>query len=127
MSLKMKIDETLKRFETEISYVDAQLKAVENGIGEMNELSKGLDGLVDSTGKEILSPVGRGIFIKSKVLSEELLVDIGEKKFIKRSIPETKKIIESQVDKLNKLQEHLVGEMKRIDKELTLAMEEKTI
>ncbi len=97
----------LSMFEQQMQQLQQQLQAVEQGIVEMQSLSMGLDELVGSKDKEILAPIGRGIFVKTKLLSEELTVDVGGKNFVKKSIPEAKKIIEEQIKKLEDVKKEL--------------------
>ncbi|MBI2057335.1 prefoldin subunit alpha, partial [Candidatus Pacearchaeota archaeon] len=98
--------------EQQIMAIQQQLQAVEQTLLDMALLNIGLDEIKKDTptgvpyeGKEILSPVGAGIFAKAKLLSEELVVAIGEKNYIKKSIPETKKLIQEQIKKLEKVRE----------------------
>ncbi|MEK6758079.1 MAG: hypothetical protein AABX88_03030, partial [Nanoarchaeota archaeon] len=53
--------------------------------------------------RDILAPIGRGVFAKAKLLSEDLVVDIGNKTLIKKTIPETQKIINEQTEKLEEV------------------------
>lgn len=108
----------LGTFEQQIQQLQQQLQAVEQGIVELNSLNFGLDELKGGKGKEILSPVGRGIFARTKLLSEELTVDIGGKNFVKKSIPETKKIIEEQTEKLGEIKNELEKNLKNINTEI---------
>ena len=108
----------LGTFEQQIQQLQQQLQAVEQGIVELNSLNFGLDELKGGKGKEILSPVGRGIFAKTKLLSEELTVDIGGKNFVKKSIPETKKIIEEQTKKLGEIKDDLEKNLENINLEI---------
>jgi prefoldin alpha subunit len=71
-----------------------------------------------------LAPIGRGIFVNAKTLSEELIVDIGGKNFVKKSIPDTKKLIKEQLEKLEKAREELNGELDKINQDLTKTMVE---
>ena len=106
-------------YEQQIQQLQQQLEAVEQAIIEMNSLLLGLDELVGSKNKEILAPIGRGIFVKTKLLSEELRVDVGGKKFVNKSIPETKKLISEQVVKLEEVKTELNENLEDINKELT--------
>jgi prefoldin subunit 5 len=56
----------LSMFEQQIQQLQQQLQAVEQGIVDMNSLSMGLEELKGSKGKEILAPIGRGIFAKAR-------------------------------------------------------------
>jgi len=108
----------LSAFDQQLQHLNQQLQAVEEGIVEMNSLNFALDELKGKKGKEILSPLGRGIFTKTKLISEDLIVDIGGKNFVKKSIPETKKIIEDQVKKLMEVKKDLESKVEKMNKEL---------
>ena len=109
-------------FEQQINQINSQLEAVEQGLNDLVSVRGGLDELEGKKDEEILSPVGRGIFTRSKLLSEELLVDVGDKTFVNKSIPETKKIIEEQIAKLEEIRENLTGSLEEINQELTKIM-----
>jgi len=106
-------------FEQQIRMIQEQLQAVEQAILELGSLNLSLDELIGKKDSEILAPVGRGIYASAKLLSEEFLVDIGNKNFVKKSIPETKKILQEQIKKLEKVREELNGELNKINIELT--------
>ena len=107
-------------YEQQIMQLQQQLEAVEQAIVEMNSLVMGLNELIGSKDKEILAPIGRGIFVKTKLVSEDLTVDVGGKNFVKKSVPETKKLIEYQVKKLEEIKEELNDNLEEINNELTI-------
>ena len=106
-------------YEQQIKQVQQQLEAIEQAIIEMNSLNLGLDELKGAKDKEILASVGKGIFIKAKILSEELTVDVGGKNFVKKDISSTKKLIEEQIKKLEEVKKDLEGSLEKINEELT--------
>ena len=106
--------------EQQIVAIQQQLQAVEQTLLDMASLNLGLDEIKKD--KEILSPVGAGIFAKAKLISEELVVAIGEKNYIKKSIPETKKLIQEQIMKLERVKGSLEGEFEKINEEITRTM-----
>jgi prefoldin alpha subunit len=106
-------------FEQQIQQIQQQLQAVEQGTMELNSLNLGLDELVGATGKEIMAPIGRGIFAKAKLLSEDLLVDVGEKNLVTKNIPDTKALIQGQIEKLGQVRVDLDRAMEDINQELT--------
>ncbi|MBA7627297.1 Prefoldin subunit alpha [subsurface metagenome] len=112
----------LSVFEQQIQQLQQQLQAIEQGIVEMSSLNTGLDELIGSQNKEILAPIGRGIFAKAKLISEELTVDIGGRNFVKKTIPATKKIIEKQIKKLEEVKENLNDNLERVSGELQTVM-----
>jgi len=111
-------------YEQQIQQLQQQLEAVEQAIVEMSSLVLGLDELIGSKDKEILAPIGRGIFVKTKLVSEDLTVDVGGKNFVKKSIPETKKLIQNQVEKLEEVKKELEGNLEEINNELTMTFME---
>ncbi len=109
----------LSVYEQQIQQLQQQLEAVEQAIVEMKSLNSGLEELTGSKGKEILAPIGKGIFAKTKLLSEELTVDIGGSNLVKKSIPETKELIQGQIQKLEEVKKELNDNLEKINEELT--------
>jgi prefoldin alpha subunit len=101
-------------FEQHMQQLQQQFQAVERGIIELSNLNLGLDDLVGAKDKETLSLIGKGIFVKTKLVSEELLVDVGEKNFVTKSIPETKEMIIEQIEKLNAAKDELNKAMEKV-------------
>lgn len=112
----------LSMLEQQIQSIQQQLQAVERAILDMNSLILNLEELKGAEGKEILSSIGRGIFTKTKLISEELIVDVGGKHFVKKSIPDTQEIITGQVKKLKEAKEELNKAMSEINDQLTETM-----
>ena len=106
-------------FEQQIRYLQEQMKAVEQAIVELESINSGLNELVVKKDNEIIAQVGRGIYVNALLKSEELLVDIGGKNFVKKSIPETQKILSEQIEKLQDVREELNDEMENINEEIT--------
>jgi prefoldin subunit 5 len=93
--------------------IKAKLTLVNKEFLEKNRLSAWkLDELIGKKDNDILAPIGRGIYASAKLTSEELLVDIGDKNFVKKSIPETKNILQGQLKKLDKVKEELFAQNK---------------
>lgn len=109
----------LSMFEQQMKQIQQQLESVEQGIVDLMSLNAGLDELTDSKNKEILAPVGRGIFAKAKLTSEELIVDIGGKTLIKKNIPETQELISEQIKKLEEVKISLMNSMESMNQEIT--------
>ncbi len=114
----------LSMFEQQIRALQQQLQAVEEGTIDLNTLNFGLDEISGSNGKEILAPMGRGIFVKAKLLSEDLLVDVGGKNLVKKNVEETKKLISEQMEKLDIIKEDLNNKLSEMENELTKTIQE---
>jgi prefoldin alpha subunit len=116
---KQQLAMQFQMFEQQIRMIQEQLQAVEQAIIELASLNLELDELIGKKDNEIMAPIGRGIYVNAKLISEELLVDIGDKNLVKKSIPETKKILQRQLEKLEKVKVELNGELDKINTELT--------
>lgn len=108
-----------RMFEQQIQLVQEQIQAVEQGIMDLNNLNIGLDELIGKADSEILAPIGRGIYTKAKLMSETLLVDVGGGNFVKKTIPDTKKILDNQIKKLEEIKKELNSAMEKINEEIT--------
>ena len=107
----------LSMLEQQIQQLQQQIQAVEQSNIELQNLSEGLNEFKNSEGKEIMAQIGRGIFIKSGIISEDLLVDIGGQNFVKKSIPETQKLINEQIENLKEVKANLSDSVEEISNE----------
>src|SRR3989338_11497560 len=98
--------------------IQEQLQLVEQNVSDLSSISNGLNELKGKKDSEMLAPLGRGIFVKAKILSEELTVDIGKKNFVKKSIPETQEIVVTQIGKIEQIKEQLLDELDKINNQL---------
>lgn len=114
----------LSMYEQQIQQLQQQIRAVEQAIVDLNSLSLGLEEMIGAKGKEIMAPIGRGIFVKTKLLSEDLVVDIGGKNFVKKSIPDTKKLIDEQIEKLEAARNELNDNLEILGREIEEIIED---
>jgi prefoldin alpha subunit len=105
-------------YEKQIREMQQQIESVENGIVDLTSLNFAMDELVGNTGKEIYAPLGKGIFVKAKLISEELNVDIGNGNLVKKNIPDTKKLILEQIKKLEGIKIELENNLEQLGKEI---------
>ena len=108
----------LSVFDQHIKQLNQQLQLIEKNILDLNSLNSGMDEIKGSIGKEVLAQLGRGIFVKTNIISEELIVDVGNKNFVKKSITDTKKIIKEQIEKLHQIEKELKDKIEDINKEV---------
>ena len=108
--------------EQEAQQLEQQLQLVEQSLIEMQNLSSSLDELEKTDKKEILANIGRGIYIPAEIKDKTLTVEVGNKVFVKKSIAETKKIIEDQVEKLDSVREQISDRIEDLRKEVNQLM-----
>lgn len=116
------LERKFRIFENQIMQLQEQLGAIERGINDLSSINSGLDELKGKIGEEVYAPIGRGIFMKSTLASENLKVDIGDGTFVEKNIPETKKMITEQIEKLKDIQGKIELELDRVNGELTETM-----
>ena len=110
--------------EQQARQLQEQLQSIEQGVIELASLNLGLNELEGKKDKEIFAPLGRGIFVKAKLVSEKLNVDIGGKNFVEKSIPDTKKLIQEQIKKLEEIKKELMKELEKLNKDAEKIIEE---
>lgn len=113
-------NQKLKNLEEQIKPIKQQIDSVEQALVDLHSLHIGLDEIRE--GKEILAPVGKGIFVRAKTLSENLTVDVGGKRYVKKSIPDTKDLLSQQLKKMQQVKEDLNLEMEKINNQLSETM-----
>jgi prefoldin alpha subunit len=112
-------------FEQQIQQLQQQIGAVAQAITDIKTLNYDLDSLVGKKDSEIMATIGRGIFVKAKLISEEIVVDVGAKNFVTKSIPETKAIISKQIKKLEEVQKELKENLGKVGDEMERIWKEK--
>ena len=114
----------LSLLEQQMNQVQQQIESISQGVDDLKTLDIGLDELRGSLGKEIMAPLGRGIFVRATINSKDLTVDVGARNFVKKNIPETKEIISNQVTKLLTIKEDLNATLEKISDEAEKTLRE---
>ena len=121
---EQELNQKFAEYENKIRQLQEQLRAVDQAIYDMKVISSGVEDLKGKEDEEILAPIGRGIYVKTKLLSEKLTVDVGSHNFVEKTIDETKDLIKVQREKLENVRTDLESKLKAIDSEITQTMKE---
>jgi len=105
-------------FEQEINKLEQQMQLIEQQVLEMQSLYSGLKELEKSKEKQMWANLGKNIFIKTEILDKNLLVDIGNRTFVKKNITETLKLIEEQLIKLIEVKNKVMGKLQEIQQQM---------
>ena len=108
----------LSMFEQQMQLIQQQIEAIEQAVNETSLLNSGLESLKNPKDKEIFASVGKGIYVKGKLLDEKLLVDVGGKRFVKKTVDETQETIKDQIKKLREVKKELENNLEKINGEL---------
>ena len=114
----------LQMYEQHINQIQQQLQAVEQGNLDLNNLMQGVEELKGNKDKEVLAQIGKGIYVKTKLDSEDLIVDIGNKNLVTKSIDQTKELIKEQLEKIGEAKEELNGNLEKVNEEMKGLVEE---
>lgn len=84
------IERHMQELAEKIEYVSQQLE-------ELEEFNKNIKFIKGSKGKETFASLGRGIYIKSSSVENNLFVNVGSGVVLKKTPEDTAKIIEAQI------------------------------
>lgn len=107
-----------KEIEQEFEQLSQQMQLIEQNTHEMNELKSSLEEIEKEENKEILANLGKNIFIQVEIKKKELIMGVGNKNFIKKSIPDAKEIIEEQKIKLNTARESIAERLEELQNKM---------
>lgn len=89
------LDQTIRQLQQQLSILDQQLYELQRLNENLDEISK------VNLNSEVLTPLGAGIFIKTQLKdNKEVFMNIGSNIVTKKSITESKKIVEDQLQKI---------------------------
>ena len=116
----------IQMMEQEVNYLNQQLQLIDENIKEMTQISGSLGEI--KKGNEILSNLGKKIYLPVEVKDDKLIVEVGRGNYVKKSISETKAIIEKEnsnlmsgkgkiIERLDFLQEEMSKMLMKLQKE----------
>ncbi len=116
----------IRILEEQIKQLENQVAALDKEICDIQDTQTDLDEIGKIRQKEILVPLGRNIFINSKVDSgEKVLVDIGAKIIVKKDINGAKKLLEKQKERfaearirVNEEVDRIISHIDKVDREI---------
>lgn len=101
-----------------------QIEYFEKEILELDAMHKNLSSLDEGKGKESISSLGKGLYVKSQLQDEKVLVHVGANILVKKNISDTKKVIEEQINKLSQARAYLLERLELYNKGLHDIMRE---
>ncbi len=108
----------IQMMEQETNQLNEQLKMVDQNVVEMNDLKASLDEIDSNENKEIMANLGKRIFIPVDIREKSLIVEVGKGNFVKKSVPDTKKIVDEEGDKLVEAKNQIMGRLDELQNEM---------
>ncbi len=121
---EQQLNEKFQEFERQIIHLQDQLSVLNQAIEDMKSVSEGIVNLKGSIGKDIMAPIGRGIFVKAKLSSESLIVDLGAGNFVEKSIDQARELIKQQQIKIEKTRLQTQKDLEKINQQITETMKQ---
>ena len=108
----------IQMMEQETNQLNEQLKMVDQNVAEMNDLKASLEEIETNSNKEIMANLGKRIFIPVEIKDNKLIVEVGKGNFVKKSVPDTKKIVDEESDKLMDAKNQIMGRLDELQNEM---------
>ena len=113
----------IQMLQQEAQELNQQLQLIEQNISEMQELKLSLDEIEKTDKNEILSNIGKRIYLPVEIKDKNLFVEVGKGNFIKKSIPETKQVVDNQIKKLIVGKEDITKKLEELQQEVNNMMQ----
>ena len=110
--------EALQRFgqlQQQSKQLQEQLEQINQQIQEFEDLKRSIDNIKNSKNKEMLAPVGKGVFFKSELKDNKLFVGVGSNIVVRREPSKAKDIVEKQIKRMEEVKEDLTSEIEKIN------------
>jgi len=85
----------------EAEKLEQQIQAIEQQANELNLIRQSIEELKTKKEKDILTNLGKGIFIQTEVKSSDLLINIGSEILVKKTPEQAVEIITNQLRQLS--------------------------
>ena len=102
------LDMQIRQLEQQAIMIEQQILEQQSLIHDLDELKKA------KKGQSMLFPFSREIFAEGKIESSDVLVNVGSKTLVRKSIDEAKRIVEKQKERMLKTNEEIHREIERI-------------
>jgi len=112
--------------EQEASQLNQQLELIEQNVKDIDELKESLSEINKSETKEILVNLGKKIYLPVEIKEKELVMEVGNKCYVKKKPSEVIKVIEEQIEKLNNARLEINSRLEDLEKSVEILMKEET-
>jgi prefoldin alpha subunit len=113
----------IQMMEQETQQLNQQLQLIDQNVSEMQELELSLEEIDKEDSKELLANLGKGIYIPVEIKDKKLIVEVGKKNFVKKTIPQAKEIIKNQLEKLVAAKAQTMERLEALQTEINGLME----
>lgn len=109
--------------EQEMNQLNSQSELVDQNIKEMNELKNSLEEINKKECKEIIVNIGKKIYLPVEIKKKGLVVEVGNKCYVNKSVEDTLKIVDEQLGKLVVAKAQITQRLQEIESEVSSMIE----
>lgn len=91
--------------------LEQQLEFVNKQILELDDFSLSLKHLIGTDEKEMLSSIGKGVYLKTNLADKQLFVEVGAGIVLRKTPQETRKIIDDQIRRFIEMRTQLEAQL----------------
>jgi prefoldin alpha subunit len=107
----------IQMMEQEGQQLNEQLQLIDRNITEMGELKESLSE-IEKGEDEILTNLGKGIYLPVEIKDRNLIVEVGRGNYVKKNIKDTEQIVDSQILKLTEGKGQIMTRLNDIQTEM---------
>lgn len=111
------LERTFKESQEKIDFLEQQ-------IIELDKFKQSIKAISDSKGKEIISPLGKGVHAKTSLVDDDFFVEVGSGVVVKKTPAQLINTIDSQISQLHDARAHVSGELEIARHSLISLLEE---
>jgi len=114
----------LAALEQEATKFQEQMQMLDQQASEIMAIQDSLHELDKSKEKTIYANIGKNIFVKTEIIDKNLLVDVGNKTFLKKNIPDTLKVVEEQLSKIAEAKNKIIERLQELQQQMEAIVEQ---
>lgn len=108
----------ISAIQQEAAQLEEKLRVIEQQIQDMFAVNASLKDIDKNKEKEMLSNLGKGIFIKTELKDKELFVNVGKEIIVKKNIKDTAAVVENQIERLIEGKKEIFVQIENLQKEM---------
>jgi len=114
----------VQMMEQESNQLNQHLEIISQNLNEMEELKRSLEEIEKSDNNEILANLGKRIYIPVEIKEKKLIVEVGNKTYVKKSVKDTIDLIKTQIQKLNLAKDKISMDIEGLQDRFNVLIEE---
>ena len=113
----------MQMLQQEAEGLNQQLQLIQKNISEMQELGLSLEEIDKNENSEILANIGKNIYLPVEIKDRNLFVEVGKGNFVRKTILETKKVVDEQIKKFVVGREEIEKRLEELQQEVNELMQ----